>query len=94
MASEAPSARYSPNPAINATGSTRAQTYSTRCQNSIHGSAKGAIKEISCAENKREAIKAIEEFAREFGVKWPKAVAKIVEEKEALLTFYEFPSEH
>jgi putative transposase len=27
-------------------------------------------------------------------VKWPKAVSKIVEDKEALLTFYEFPSEH
>jgi len=35
----------------------------------IHGRAKGAIKEITCAENKREATKVIEEFAREFGVK-------------------------
>jgi putative transposase len=60
----------------------------------MHGRAKGAIKEITCAENKREATKAIEEFAREFGVKWPKAVSKIVEDKEALLTFYEFPGEH
>jgi putative transposase len=61
---------------------------------SMHGRAKGAIKEITCAENKTETIKAIEEFASEFGVKWPKAVSKIVEDKEALLTFYEFPGEH
>jgi len=27
-------------------------------------------------------------------VKWPKAVSKIVEDKEALLIFYEFPGEH
>src|SRR5215218_9404033 len=61
---------------------------------SVHRRAKGAIKEITCAENKREATKAIEEFASEFGVKWPKAVAKITAEKEVLLTFYDFPAEH
>ena len=37
---------------------------------------------------------AIEAFAGEFGAKWPKAVAKIVDEKEQLLAFYEFPAEH
>jgi putative transposase len=61
---------------------------------SVHRRAKGAIKEITCAENKREATKAIEEFASEFGVKWPKAVSKITSEKEALLAFYDYPAEH
>ncbi len=61
---------------------------------SVHRRAKGAIKEITCAENKQEATKAIEEFACEFGVKWPKAVSKITAEKEVLLTFYDFPAEH
>jgi len=61
---------------------------------SVHKRAKEAIHEITCAENKKEAAHAIEAFASEFGTKWPKAVAKITEEKELLLTFYEFPAQH
>jgi putative transposase len=61
---------------------------------SVHRRAKEAIHEITQAENKAEAERAIEAFAKEFGAKWPKAVAKIVDEKETLLTFYEFPAEH
>jgi putative transposase len=51
---------------------------------SVHRRAKKAIREITQAENKAHALSAIEAFAGEFGVKWPKAAAKIVEEKEAL----------
>jgi transposase-like protein len=61
---------------------------------SVHSRAKKAIHEITKAENKKEAIKAIEEFASEFGVKWPKAVAKITDEEELLLAFYDYPAEH
>jgi len=61
---------------------------------SVHGRAKKAIHEITEAENRAEAERAIEEFAREFGTKWPKAVAKITGEKETLLCYYEFPAEH
>jgi putative transposase len=61
---------------------------------SVHRRAKAAIHEITQAENKAEARKALEAFAREFGVRWPKAAAKIEDEKEALLAFYDFPAEH
>jgi transposase-like protein len=61
---------------------------------SVHSRAKAAIHEITEAENKKEAKKAIKEFAKEFGVKWPKAVAKIEDEEELLLTFYNYPAEH
>jgi len=61
---------------------------------SVHPRAKAAIHEITEAENKKEAKKAIKEFANEFGAKWPKAVSKIVDDKEALLTFYDYPAEH
>jgi putative transposase len=61
---------------------------------SVHARAKAAIKEITHAENKRGASKAIEDFAREFVAKWPKAVSRIVEDEDALLTFYDFPAEH
>jgi putative transposase len=61
---------------------------------SVHSRAKAAIHEITCAENKEEAEGAIEEFAAEFSAKWPKAVEKIISDKEALLTFYDYPAQH
>ncbi len=61
---------------------------------SVHSRAKKAIHEITEAENKKEAESAIEEFASEFGVKWPKASEKITSEKDLLLTFYDYPAEH
>jgi putative transposase len=61
---------------------------------SVHGRAKAAIHEITEAEHKKGAQKAIKEFAAEFGVKWPKAVEKITSEKEVLLTFYDYPAQH
>ncbi|MBA2442269.1 MAG: IS256 family transposase [Rubrobacter sp.] len=61
---------------------------------SVHPRAKSAIKEITEAEDKSHAQKAIREFAAEFGAKWPKAVAKIEDDKEALLTFYDYPAQH
>jgi len=61
---------------------------------SAHKRARKAIKEITEAENKAQAEKAVKEFAEEFGTKWPKAAAKIEDEKEVLLTYYDYPAEH
>jgi putative transposase len=61
---------------------------------SVHKRAKKAIHEITEAEDKAHAERAIEALASEFSAKWPKAVAKIVDDKEALLRFYDFPAEH
>ncbi len=61
---------------------------------SVHGRAIKAIKEITEAENKAHAKKAIKEFEGEFGTKWPKAVKKITDDEEALLAFYDYPAEH
>ena len=61
---------------------------------SVHWRAKKAIREITEAENKTEAHGAVKEFAEEFGRKWPKAVAKIEDDKEALLCYYDYPAEH
>ena len=33
-------------------------------------------------------------FAAEFGTKWPKAAAKITDDLDVLLAFYDFPAEH
>ena len=33
-------------------------------------------------------------WSRDYGAKWPKAVAKIVDDVEPLLAFFDFPAEH
>ena len=38
--------------------------------------------------------RATEVFARDYGVKWPKAAAKITDDAEELLCFFDFPAEH
>jgi putative transposase len=44
--------------------------------------------------NRTHAEKAIETFAKTYSAKWPKAVAKITDDREELLAFYDFPAEH
>lgn len=61
---------------------------------SVHRRAKAAIKEITCAESKAHAQRAVEAFAAEFSTKWPKAAGKITDDREALLRFYDYPAEH
>ena len=61
---------------------------------SAHPGAKKALAEIYNAENKEQATKAARVFAAEYGAKWPKAAAKITDDLEVLLAFYDFPAEH
>jgi putative transposase len=61
---------------------------------SMHPAARRALAEIRDAEDRAHAEAAIKAFADEFGAKWPKAVAKIVDDTEVLLTFFAFPAEH
>jgi transposase-like protein len=61
---------------------------------SVQPAARRAIFEITNAENKDAAKRAVKAFADDFGAKWPKAVAKITDDEDALLTFYDFPAEH
>jgi hypothetical protein len=52
------------------------------------------MQEIYNAESRTHAEKAIEVFAKTYGAKFPKAVAKITEDRDELLAFYDFPAEH
>jgi putative transposase len=61
---------------------------------SAHPGAKRALAEIYNAEDKDHAIAAAKAFNADYGTKWPKAVAKVVDELDVLLTFYDFPAEH
>lgn len=53
-----------------------------------------AMQEICNADDRGHAEKAIEAFAKTYGAKFPKAVAKITEDRDELLAFYDFPAEH
>jgi len=61
---------------------------------SAQPAARRALAEIRDAEDRDHATKAADAFAQEFGAKWPKAVAKVVDDLEPLLAFYDFPAEH
>lgn len=61
---------------------------------SAHPGAKRALAEIYNAEDKDHAIAAAKAFNADYGTKWPKAVAKVIDDLDVLLTFYDFPAEH
>ena len=61
---------------------------------SAQPTARKMLAEIRDAEDRDEAVAAANRFAAEYGTKWPKAVAKITDDLEPLLAFYDFPAEH
>ncbi|MFB9530338.1 IS256 family transposase [Nonomuraea roseola] len=61
---------------------------------SAHPGAKKAMAEIWNAEDKTHAQAAVKDFAAAYGAKYPKAVAKVVDDLDELLAFYDFPAEH
>jgi putative transposase len=56
--------------------------------------AKATLAEIWQAEDKEHAEVAARAFAAEYGAKWPKATAKITDDLDVLLAFYDYPAEH
>jgi putative transposase len=60
----------------------------------VQAGARRALAEIRDAPDRQHAEQAITAFARDYGVKWPKAVAKITDDAEELLCFFDFPAEH
>ncbi|MCX2935040.1 IS256 family transposase [Mycobacterium sp. CVI_P3] len=61
---------------------------------SAHPGALAAIKDIYNAEDIDKAQVAIKAFEIDYGAKYPKAVAKIVDDADVLLEFYKYPAEH
>jgi transposase-like protein len=61
---------------------------------SAHPSAIAAMREIFNAEDIEKAQVAVKAFEVDFGAKYPKAVAKIVDDLDTLLEFYKYPAEH
>jgi transposase-like protein len=61
---------------------------------SLQAKAKGHLQDIWQAETKAEAEAAFDFFVEIYGVKYDKAVAKLVKDRDELLAFYDFPAEH
>ncbi len=61
---------------------------------SAHPGAKKALAEVWNAEDKDHARAAATAFEDAYGAKFPKAVAKIGDDLEQLLAFYDYPAEH
>lgn len=62
--------------------------------NSLQAKAKAHLHDIWQAETRAEANAAFDFFVETYGVKWDKAVAKLVKDRDVLLTFYDYPAEH
>jgi putative transposase len=60
----------------------------------VQAGARRALTEIIQAEDRAHAERAIEALVTDYGAKWPKAVAKVVDDRDALLAFFDYPAEH
>ena len=60
----------------------------------LHAKAKVALHEIMRAETRKTARAGIKRFAREYGAKYPKAVASLRRDEAELLAFFDFAAEH
>ena len=56
--------------------------------------AEAALAEIWNAEDREHAEAAARSFVAEYGTKWPKAVAKLTDDLDVLVEFYNYPAEH
>jgi len=61
---------------------------------SAHPGAKKVLAEIWNAEDKCHALDAARAFEAAYGAKFPKAVAKLTDDLDELLAFYDYPAEH
>jgi putative transposase len=60
----------------------------------IQPKVKGLLHEIWLSETKAQANKAMNDCISRYNVKYPKATKCLEKDREALLTFYDFPAEH
>ena len=61
---------------------------------SLQSKAKSKLHQIWQAADKDEALRHFDDFVKTYEAKYPKAVECLEKDKDALLTFYDFPAEH
>ena len=60
----------------------------------VHAKAKQGLQAIWMAESRAAATRALNQFIRTYEDKYPKATACLDDDRESLLTFYDFPAAH
>lgn len=60
----------------------------------LQAKARRALREMMYAETRAVADELIDRFRAVYGAKYPKAAAGLVDDRQALLTYYDFPAEH
>ena len=60
----------------------------------VQSRAKADLHQVWMAETRDDAHKALELFGAKYKAKYPKAVACLDQDRDVLLTFYDFPAEH
>jgi putative transposase len=83
-----------PRPGSSAVGSTKVANVLAALPKSVQAGARRARNEIAQAEDRVHAERAIEALVSDYGARWPKAVAKVVDDQEAVLCFFDYPAEH
>ena len=61
---------------------------------SLQPKVKAALHTIMNAENKEAADLAMDQFEATYGAKYPKAVDKVLKDREVLLAHFDFPADH
>ena len=61
---------------------------------SLREKAKADLQDIWMAETEKEANAAFDLFVETYGIKYERAVAKLLKDRDELLAFYDFPAEH
>ncbi|MGX0875974.1 transposase-like protein [Roseovarius sp. MBR-154] len=61
---------------------------------SMQPTVKADLREIWQADTRAAAQTAMDTFSEKYGAKYEKAVTGLTKDKEALLTFYDFPGDH
>jgi hypothetical protein len=61
---------------------------------SAQPAAKRAVQEIYNAEDKQHAARAVRDFERAYGAKYPRVVRRVTDDEDELLAFFDFPAEH
>lgn len=61
---------------------------------SLQAKAKADLHEIWMALTRAMAVAAFDHFLKTYGAKYPKATDKLIQDRDALLAFYDFPAEH
>jgi transposase-like protein len=61
---------------------------------SLQPKVKAALHTIMNAENKEAADQAIDQFQATYSAKYPKAVDKVIKDRDVLLAHFDFPADH